>query len=326
MRVGPELREWLDDGEKQRLARAQADAFATRWNESSVEEFFGPALSQLQGSSAETIAAATRELFAEDKVLDALVARLAEALRANPFLEPSFRHFNSEIHNGLILYEDDNVSVAAGVTNLVSLAEKKGRHSGGAIAFSGQVEIFKFVRAGRARLSLWEAPRITAGFTAAQAGRCRRTGERVLQDGEVLIVDGRFQSFIIEHASANLVLLQATVKADRAPVAVEYDCLTGEYRGCSAADDSASRSQMIATLLRKLDCAAAFPTMAEYLDHPSFFVRWHVMRELLGLDAEAALPHLRRMAAGDPHPETRRAAGQVLERLERTSPGARKAA
>jgi hypothetical protein len=326
MKVGPELREWLGDREKQRLARAQADAFANRWNESLAAEFFGPALSQLQDSSAETVAAAICELFAEDAMLDALVDRLAEALRANPFLEPSFRHFNSDIHNGLIVYEDANVSVAAGVTNVIRLAEKKNRNSGGAIAFSGQVDIFKFVRAGRARLSLWEAPRITAGFTAAQAGRCRRTGERVLRDGEVLVVDGRFQSFIIEHASANLVLLQATVKADWAPVAVEYDHLTGQYRGCSAADDSASRIQMITTLLRKLDCEAAFPAMAEFLAHPSFFVRWHVMRELLGLDAEAALPHLRRMAAGDPHPETRRAAGQVLERLERTSPGARKAA
>ena len=326
MKVGPELREWLDDREKQRLARTQADAFAIRWNESSAAEFLGPVLPQLRDSSAETVAAAICELFAEDEVLDALVARLAEALRANPFLEPSFRHFESDIHNGLVVYEDANVSIAAGVTNVIRLAEKKSRNSGGAIAFSGQVDIFKFVRAGRARLSLWEAPRITAGFTAAQAGRCRRTGERVLQDGEVLIVDGRFQSFIIEHASANLVLLQATIKADWAPVAVEYDCPTGEYRGCSAADDSASRIQMITTLLRKLDYAAAFPAMAEFLDHPSFFVRWHVMRELLGLDAEAALPRLRRMAAGDPHPETRRAAGQVLERLERTSPGARKAA
>jgi hypothetical protein len=40
------------------------------------------------------------------------------------------------------------------------------------------------------------------------------------------------------------------------------------------------------------------------------------MRELLGLDAEAALPHLRKMAASDPHRETRRAARQALERVD----------
>ena len=44
-------------------------------------------------------------------------------------------------------------------------------------------------------------------------------------------------------------------------------------------------------------------------------MRWHVMRELLGIDAEAALPHLKRMAARDPHPDVRRAARSVLDRL-----------
>ena len=74
---------------------------------------------------------------------------------------------------------------------------------------------------------------------------------------------------------------------------------------------------MITTLLRKLDHQAAFPSVAAFLDHQDFFVRWHVMKELLGLDAHAALPHLKRMAASDPHPEPRRAARAVLDRLER---------
>jgi len=37
------------------------------------------------------------------------------------------------------------------------------------------------------------------------------------------------------------------------------------------------------------------------------------MRELLALDADAALPPLRRMADRDPHPEVRAAARQTLE-------------
>ena len=44
--------------------------------------------------------------------------------------------------------------------------------------------------------------------------------------------------------------------------------------------------------------------------------RWHVMRELLGLDVRAALPHLRRMASADPHPDARGAADAVLARAE----------
>ena len=66
--------------------------------------------------------------------------------------------------------------------------------------------------------------------------------------------------------------------------------------------------------------------IAAFLDHPSFFVRWHVMRELLGLDAAAALPQLKRMAARDPHPEARRAARTVLDRLESAPSEKREAA
>ena len=50
------------------------------------------------------------------------------------------------------------------------------------------------------------------------------------------------------------------------------------------------------------------------------------MKELLGLDAAAALPHLKRMAATDPHPDPRRAARAVLDRLERPAPGAKRQA
>jgi hypothetical protein len=184
--------------------------------------------------------------------------------------------------------------------------------------------VLKFVKAGGARISLWEAPPITAGFSARTAGRCVRTGERQLADGDILTIDGRHQGYVIEQARANLLILQAEIALDAAPLSVEYDSATFAYVGCSAARDGASRLQMIATLLRKLGSEAAFPALAECLDHPDFFVRWHVMRELLGMDAGAALPHLKRMAARDPHEDVRRAARSVLDRLQAPKP--RKAA
>jgi hypothetical protein len=327
MRVGPELRQWLDDREAQDRARADADRFTADWNDGPLHTLFANATALAEPPTAEGIAAALAPVFRDERIIDAVLDALAEPLRRDPFFQPSFRHLNSEIHSGLVLFEDDRVSIAAGVTGIARLADKKRRTRGrGSIAFSGQVELFHFVRAGGARLSLWEAPRIDADFQASAAGKCRQAGERVLEDGETMLVDGRYQSFVIEHASTNLLVLQATMKPDQAPLSVEYDSLSHGYVGCSAADDSASRIQMLTTLLRKLGHAAAFPAVAEFLEHPSFFVRWHVMRELLGLNAEAALPHLRRMAARDPHPETRRAARTVLDRLGRPGSHDRKAA
>jgi HEAT repeats len=318
MIVGEELQRWIGDPEAQRRTEAAVNSFAESWNAGPVHRAIGAAMQSAPAGNAEAVAAVVANLFADDFWLDALVEGLADALAADPYFEPPFRHLNSDIHSGLVVYEDEHVSIAAGVSRVAQLAAKKsGKRGPLSVAFSGQLTLFKFVKAGGARLSFWECPPITEVFSAASAGRCRRAGERDLSDGEIVLVDGRRQSFVIEHAKANMIVLQATVKAGRAPLALEYDSETRGFVGCSAADDSASRIQMISTLLGKLDCAAAFPVIAGFVDHPNFFVRWHVMKELLGLDAMAALPHLRQMAALDPHPEVRSTAAAVLAQLER---------
>ena len=325
MTFAQELHHWLADRGRQRRTRRDIDDFARAWNRGPIQQDFTRAMAGLPAQSAEAVADAARSLFADDHWVDGLIAGLAAPMRADPFFDPPFRAMGSGLHDGLIVFEDEHMSVAAGVTRAVDLAERKMAKRGAtSVGFSGRVSVLKFVRAGGARISLWEAPPITSSFSATNAGRCARTGELQLADGDIITIDGRFQGYVIEQASANLVLLQAEIMRDAAPLSVEYDSATFAYVGCSATRDGASRIQMIATLLRKLGCDAAFPTLAGFLDHPDFFVRWHVMRELLGIDAEAALPHLKLMAARDPHDDVRRAARSVLDRLQ--APRPRKAA
>ncbi|MGQ0559896.1 MAG: HEAT repeat domain-containing protein [Sphingosinicella sp.] len=316
MKPGDELRAWIVDPGRQREARLAADRLALGWAQGPAHQDFAAALEKLDSPSAEQVAAAVQPLFEDVGWVDTLIKTLAAAMRSDPFFEPPFRHINSDIHRGLIVYEDEHVSIGAGVTSAARLAAKKAARRRGSIHFSGQVELIRFVRGG-ARLSFWHAPAIGADFCAASAGRCAQTCERPLADGETLVINGRCESFVIEHAAADLMLLQASVKPDRAPVSAEFDAASGDFLGCAAADDSASRIQMITTLLRKLGQAGAFEALAAFLDHHDFFVRWHVMRELLGVDTAAALPHLKRMAAGDPHRETRKTARTALDWIER---------
>jgi hypothetical protein len=325
MTFGHRLENWLADRPRQRRTQAGINRFAQRWNDGSIKRRLTQAFAALPSQDAEAVGAAAYRLFADDGWVDAAIEQLAEQLRRDPFFDPPFSAINSDVHTGLVLFEDVRLSIAAGVTRVADLAAKKTAKRGAtSVGFSGRVSVLKFVKAGGARISLWEAPPITEDFTAADAGRCTRTGELQLADGDILTIDGRFQGYVIEQASANLLVLQAEINLDAAPLSVEYDSETFGYVGCSATRDGASRIQMIATLLRKLGCDAAFPTLAGFLDHPDFFVRWHVMRELLGMDAEAALPHLKRMAARDPHRDVRRAARSVLDRLQ--APSSRKAA
>ena len=321
------LRDWIFDPGRHRQSERDIGGFARRWNAGPVNRRIAAAMAAVSEPTAERVADSVRQLFDDHLWVGSLIDLLAEAMRRDPFFVPPFRHINSDVHQGLVVYEDELVSIAVGVSGAAQLAAKKSAPRGPtSIGFSGQVGILKFVKAGGARLSFWEAPRIDWGFSGADAGACARLSEREMVDGEILVVDGRHQSFVIEQARSNLVILQATVKPDQAPLSVEYDSASHEYVGCSAADDSASRIQMIATLLRKLDCSAAFPAIASFLDNPNFFVRWHVMRELLGLDAVAAFPLLQRMAELDPHAENRRAAASVLASVEAGRPRFRQAA
>lgn len=319
MIVGEALKAWTGNLDAQRETQKAIDAFGDDWGHGPIHRRFDEAMASLPAPlTAEQVADAVAALFADTSWVDALVAALAAKMRADPFFNPPFRNLGGELHAGLLVFEDEKVSISAGVTSALQMAAKK-NHARGAtsIGFSGQVGVYRFVKSGGATFSFWEAPLIGPGFNAAEAGTCRRTHEREIADGEILIVDGRRHSYAVEKLKSSFVLLQASIAIDQAPLSVEYDSATGAYVGCSATGDTSSRIQMITTLLRKLDHQAAFPAIAGFLDHPDFFVRWHVMKELLGLDAAAALPHLKRMAATDPHPDPRRAARAVLDRLER---------
>jgi HEAT repeat protein len=321
MAGGQQFQHWLSDRERQDRTERAIKAFAQAWRRGPTQQRFALAAAALPERSAEALAEAVRALFADDDWIGTAIDGLAAKLGADPFFAPPLPHLNSDVHSGLIVFEDEAMSITVSVASAVQLAAKKTAKRGPtSIGFTGRVSVLKFVKAGGARLSLWEAPPITADFAAASAGRCRCVEERDLVDGEILVVDGRRQGYVIEQVRTNFVVVQAEIRLDQAPLSVEYDSASLGYVGCSATDDGASRIQMMTTLLRKLGCAEAFEPIAALLDHPDFFVRWHVMKELLGIDAEAAFPHLKRMAARDPHPDVRKSARAVLDRFDAARP------
>jgi hypothetical protein len=323
--AAPSFEHWFASRAAQRGTQERVRDCAGRWAHGPVHAGFDAAMAALPSETAEAAAEAVVALFLDDAWLDALIESLSAYLCADPYFEPPFPPINTEVHQGLIVFQDPRLTIAAGATAIGQLAARKSRPRGAtSVGLTGRMTVFKFVKAGDARISLWEAPPLGADFSAPRAGRCVRTGERRLADGQILIIDGRRESYVIEHARSNLLILQAEIMLDQAPVSVEFDSATGRYVGCSANGDAASRIQMLTTLLRKLEAPQAFSAIADFIDHEDFFIRWHVMRELIGVDLEAALPLLRAMAVGDPHPEPRRAARALLDRIAPSLP--RKAA
>lgn len=309
----PALAAWLADRDAQRASFARVQASAAKWGLHPLMTQLERELSELAEITPAAILAAADRFMGQSEALAALFDDMIAGCRADPFFRPPFYPLSGDIHSALLLFHNPLVSIALGVTGVDQLAAKKLAHGGeGSIAFSGLVTKFRYLKSGGATLSFWEAEPLGDDFIASQAGSARFVSRRRLEDGEEIVIDGRRESFVIEHAASDMVYFQAMVRHGGAPVTAEYDRASLRFLSASSTDEASSRVQMMVSLLRTMDREDALPLMEKELESPHFYTRWHVMREMLALDADAALPALRRMAAGDSHPEVRAAAQRTL--------------
>jgi len=274
--------------------RARIDALA--------EDEDGPAL-----------IAAARPLIEDISWASEAIAMLARMAAADPWFEPPWRALDPERQRGLVFLNDRRLRISAQTVPLESLSAYKaaalGRRS---VGFTGALTLFRVVRAAGAELDLWEADSAGEDFAVARAGRCRRSGHLRLRDGMIFAIDGRSQAWTIAHQRGDMMMLQATARLNDAPLAIEYDATSGAFLSASATDGTIARMQLMATLLRLMRRADAAPAIAALAEDGPFFLRWHLARELVATDRNAATPVLQRMAATDPHAEIRAAAGRTL--------------
>ena len=308
------LAAWLDDRDSQKRSRAALEAFASRWSLEPLMTQLEARLAALPERTPAAMIEAARGFIDRTKDIERLMDELIAASRKDPFFRPPFHPMTGEIHQALLLFYNPDLSIALGVTGVDMLAAKKaGKRGATSIGFTGTTTFYRYVKAGDAIISFWEAPPITENFVASQAGKCRFVERRRLVDGDEFVIDGRYQSFIIEHAASDMLYFQAVARSGAAPVVAEYDSKSLAFIGASSTDEASSRVQMMVSLLRTMDRADALPLIEDSLGSPQFYTRWHIMREMLAMDAEAALPALKRMAANDAHPEVRSAAQHTLE-------------
>lgn len=313
MILGDALGAWLEDKAARAATaaamRAQQDAMAAIPAFIELKQALRPAAER---GAAAVLALALR-LLEDDATIAAILDRAISAAAADPFCRPPLRASRNEVQDGLLLFSDPALTIQVAVMSADALAIKRASSQGpAAIAFTGQRSLFRFVRAGGATLSVWTASVIGPGFTAAAAGPCRLRERRQPADGEVIEFDGRCESFVVDSARSDLIYLFAATPLEAGPVAVDYDPQTLEPIAASSTDDAGSRTQLMLALLRTMGRRDAAPLFAELLPARHFHARWQAMRELLALDTQLALPHLRRMAGADPHPEVREAAAATL--------------
>ena len=294
--------------------RAVLDAAAARSFAAAAAFRAGEPYRALEALFADTPAeAAATSLLQDHAWVGALIAPLVKALADDPWFEPPFRVARDALRIGTVLFETEAVSIAAKIVSADALAALPAPRT---VVVPGRVTVTRYVRAGGARLRLWEAEPLRADFSAATARSCTVVPDLPLADGDVVRLHGRTRGHVLAGATGDVVTLSATLHAQTLPYAREYTIDTGALVRIATNDDRASRTQMLLAYLRLAGRHGASACFAAATRDPAFFLRWAAMREWLAGDAGAALPRLREMAVEDPNAEIRVAARAMLALVE----------
>jgi len=138
--------------------------------------------------------------------------------------------------------------------------------------------------------------------------------DRVVGPGDVIPVRGAQNSMKFMSCKKDLAVLAINSLSTRTHDVLRYSVADGKMIRRSTNDVEAQRFFLYSTVLRLMERTDATEAFAKLLQHDEPTLRWHVMRELLALDALAARPHLEHMAISDPDPVVRKTASDTLER------------
>ncbi|AQR72445.1 hypothetical protein [Sphingomonas sp. LM7] len=308
-----ELRHYFTQAQRPRGGALPTSLPAHHWRLQPALASLHAALDALVDPTAETVRELVASAFADTDWIDGWIAAMAQDALHDAYFEPPLAPTSNGFQRGVAVFAHRHVNIALNSLPVDVLAAKKMQRSGpAAITFTGTVSVQKFLRAGGGLLRMWSAPAVSDNFSLDDGLACRPAGHRALEDGDILTLDGRTQSYVIEHAIADIVVLQAEILLDRAPLLIEYDSEDFTAVAACSTSDNASRSQMLLSFLATLGRSEDDAVVEPFTHDDSFFLRWHATTELFRLNEGRARARLHTMADEDPHPDLRAAARNAL--------------
>lgn len=301
----------LSDTYKERLketAEVQRDAIFARLDNDVLEERMREA-----DGDADQIFDLVHEHFTLDRVQD-IVAIEQEAFTRTHSYETLFSPVvSNEQSSFAVMRSPKAISLVSAMDpHMVAVSKKRKSGSRRTVSFpSGRAEYV--VLKGELKVRVWrmkpfdDATDLTGFDTGLECDEpiILKAGDRLRQ--------AHFESLEYMAHDQSCLFLYTQMNYGEVPLDLALYVDTGEIAAASASDALSTALQMQSTLLRMLKRVDAFETIEELLENEHHFVRWHAMRELLGLDMDRALPILSRLAESDPQPSVRRAALKTLE-------------
>jgi len=221
---------------------------------------------------------------------EALCRHFAEALPAEPFGHPPFRHSFDGALATLVL-------ARSGRAQLILQAREPGEAAFTSVSFSDALR-YEAVLAGAARARI---VRRTLG--PAAESRPFHTEALELAPGTRLALDRASEALQVLATHRRLVSLRLQRSAAEPEPSREHDLATGALIHQAAGNVRTSRQEMMLALLGRMEVGKAAPLMAEMaLEEGDASLRWQALRECLALDTGTGFAALVAIArrAGDP--------------------------
>jgi hypothetical protein len=274
-------------------------------------------MKDLRAMSPEQIFAMCDEFFTFERV-KLIIAKERECAEANPLYASSFQPVEGSFFSGLVLVATDQFTAILMSMDGYEIELSKQRKPGQkrSLTFAGLPASLHFYRAHEVELARWRIPSFVDEDDLARSDiRPERVGSRIYSSGDRASF-GNFETFEYNSkAGSSALCLQVQMHQGGAPMSLQFDIDTLKLIGASSPSQEPTRLQMLATAMRMFGRTDAMEEMESLLSHPSHYVRWHAMRECIGIDAAWAHPRLIQMSEQDPQPAVRRAASATLKQF-----------
>ncbi len=232
-------------------------------------------------------------------------AATAETLNSNPLGHVALRHFSNGTYSTLILARAGRVSLTLAAID----GDGFNRQQRAATCTYTPNEQWEHFLGGSATADLAECRLPESKNASVHMRKIELSPRRVISR------DCRRQALVLREVEGCLVSLRLQRSFLQQDITREHDLLSGALLRQAASVGRDSRFELMLSLLGQMQRADAVPVMADMaLEHGSDALRWHALRECLGLDTLAGFRVLDTLAQRS-HDSLAAAAGAMRAQL-----------
>jgi hypothetical protein len=226
--------------------------------------------------------------------------------------------YGSSIFSSTELFRSDTLVITLqSVDGLRFSASRKALDEQPLFEIGGVDTIVRIVSEGSATVSILSVDAIDDDSDLTKPINIQSLQDVELDSGSgwLAIESGR-QGFRLSYLRGNPALLYVSIPNQDLSSRVVLDSRSGEIKKIKPLKQLDSKILMLLDTLARQRGSKALPSILPFVDHQSFFVRWHALRLVAALDRDGGLEALGRREAKEANPVVRRGISRLRQYLE----------